>query len=249
MNILRVVLLSSIALWSGWLPVSADDRIPTTLAAVSRQLYYLNSDDLPGLFKALPAPPQPDSLAAKADLESVLQVQAWRTQDQIAFAKQIDTASVFDCTEILGPWFTAAHLPELDRFLKQIHSDANAVNNGIKDHIARLRPPYQDPRVKPCITTPQRGSYSYPSGHSTRFHLAALVLAELFPDRRDDLLAWSDRVAWGRIIAGVHFPSDDVGGRILAEALFADLRKHPEFIAALEACRAEVAPYLLKKAG
>ena len=70
----------------------------------------------------------------------------------------------------------------------------------------------------------------------------------MFPDRRDALTAWAHKAAWGRIIGGVHYPSDDVGGQVLARALLAEFEKNPAFRAALERAKAEAAPFLLPQA-
>jgi acid phosphatase (class A) len=72
----------------------------------------------------------------------------------------------------------------------------------------------------------------------------ALLLAEIFPERRDELLAWAHRAAWSRIIGGVHFPTDDVGGQLLAETFVAEVLKNPAARAALERARAEAQPFL-----
>ncbi len=215
----------------------------------SGKVHFLQAAALPELICLQPAPPAADSLAAQADLEAVLQVQTWRTPEQVAFAKKIDEGSVFDFAEVLGPWFTADRLPLLKQLFKQIDADAGTTCGQAKRHFARLRPPYLDPRIQPCIETPSRSSFSYPSGHSTRLYVEALVLGLLFPDRQQELLTWAHKAAWGRIIAGVHFPSDDMGGRILAEALFVVFKGNPELLSAIEKGRAEAAPLLLKKAG
>ena len=76
----------------------------------------------------------------------------------------------------------------------------------------------------------------------------AAVLGEIFPDRQAELNTWAHQVAWGRVMGGVHFPTDLMGGRILAEAVVEALRKNPAYRADIEKCRAEVAPFLLKKA-
>ena len=43
----------------------------------------------PAFRAALPQPPAAGSLAAQSDLETVLQVQAWRTPDQVALAQRL----------------------------------------------------------------------------------------------------------------------------------------------------------------
>jgi len=42
------------------------------------------------------------------------------------------------------------------------------------------------------------------------------------------------------VIGGVHFPSDLVGGKRLAEIFLAEARKNADFVAGVEACRVEV---------
>jgi acid phosphatase (class A) len=195
----------------------------------------------------LPPPPATGSVAALGDLETVLQVQAVRTPADVAWAKMIEKDHVFDdYGDVLGPWFEEKSLPVLAEFLHQVTTDAKAVSDRMKNLYLRQRPPAVEPTVRPCVEIPK--SNSYPSGHSTRAFVWAAVLGDVFPDRQVELFTRAHRVAWGRVIGGVHFPSDDAGGRIAAQAIMAELRKNPAYRAAIEQCRAEVAPFLLKKA-
>jgi acid phosphatase (class A) len=191
---------------------------------------------------ALPPPPAPGSLPALADLEAVLQVQGDRTPAEIAWAKRIEKDTLYDYADVLGPWFTAKNLPFTAEFFAAAGRDLQAVSDRTKGLFARPRPPAVDPRVRPCVAVP--ASFSYPSGHSTRLMARALLLAEIFPERRDELLAWAHRAAWSRIIGGVHFPTDDVGGQLLAETFVAEVLKNPAARAALERARAEAQPFL-----
>ena len=75
----------------------------------------------------------------------------------------------------------------------------------------------------------------------------AELLAEILPAHRDALIARAHRAAWGRVLGGVHFPSDLVAGRRLAETYLAEARKHPEFRAGLEAARREIGAAALMK--
>ena len=60
----------------------------------------------------LPPPPAPGSIAASADLESVLQAQAWRTPEQVAWAQFVEK-KFFDTPSMgaLGPWFNEHDFP------------------------------------------------------------------------------------------------------------------------------------------
>lgn len=194
-------------------------------------------------------PPQPPngSLAALADVETVLRIQAARTPVDVAWAKLIEKDNIFaDYREVLGPWFAEKNLPVLAEFLGRVTADAQATNSRIKSLYFRSRPPAIEPTVLPCVDIPK--SNSYPSGHSLRAFVWAAVLGDIFTDRTVSLHACAHRVAWGRVIGGVHFPTDVVGGRIAAQAIVAEMRKSPAYRAAIEKCREEAAPYWQKKA-
>ena len=128
----------------------------------------------------------------------------------------------------------------------QLITEARPVNVAVKEKFHRPRPFVANPRVHPCVERPT--SDSYPSGHSFTAFLWAAVLAELHPDLRAAIYERADRIVWGRIVGGVHYPTDLAAGRWLANAVFAEEMKSPAFRAALEKCRAEAAAPTLKKA-
>ena len=196
--------------------------------------------------KVLPPPPEAGSVAAKADLDVVLQAQAWRTPEQVEWAKFIDKDNAFNHASVLGDWFTKEKLPVMAKFISDVTEDANAVGALTKALYARQRPSQIDPRVQPVVPVP--ATAAYPSGHVTRAYTWALVLAEVFPDKRDALLERAHRAAWGRVLAGVHFPTDLVGGQLMAEAIVSELKKSDTFRAAVGKCREEAAGVTLKKA-
>ncbi len=197
--------------------------------------------DLPRL---LPPPPARDSLAEWADLEAVLQGQLGRTPEQEAWAQDIDRDTVWKFAPVLGPWFRAEGLPQTAQFFWKLTVDAHAIAERAKVIHSRPRPPRLDPRIRPCVFMPPNDSY--PSGHSLQAFVRAGVLAEIFPERREALMARAQRAAWGRILGGVHYPTDDVGGRLLAEAIVKCLKTQAAFRAVVEACREEMRPFCTK---
>ena len=199
--------------------------------------------DLPAV---LPPPPAAGSVAALGDLETVRQVQAARTPADVAWAKLIEKDQVFNHASVLGSWFTRENLPVTAEFLRRVTEDMFAAGKGAKGIFPRPRPPRADPAVQPCVELSDSGSY--PSGHAMQAHVWAAVLGDIFPDRQAALRARAQQAAWGRVVGGVHDPSDLVGGRLLAEAIVAALRKSPAYRAGLEKCRAEAAPFLLQRA-
>lgn len=80
---------------------------------------------------------------------------------------------------------------------------------------------------------------AYPSGHSTQAHALAFFYARLFPQLTDDLMAAAADIAWNREIAGLHYPSDSLAGKLLASQLVDMLFDNPTFAALAAAAAAE----------
>ncbi len=197
----------------------------------------------------LPDPPAAGSLAAMADVETVLQVQGMRTPEQIAWAQLVDKNDLFDtygAFGLFGPDFTKEKHPLLVALIKDVNDDLRPMVDAAKKRYARARPYAVEPRVKPCVSLPTNDSY--PSGHSYTGYMRAAVLAEVFPEKRAEIFERAHYFAWGRIIGGVHFPTDLEGGRRIAEAGMAEVRKSAAFRAAVEKCQKEAAAALMKKA-
>lgn len=94
----------------------------------------------------------------------------------------------------------------------------------LKHHVAALRPNQRSSLVVPVIETPGHGSV--PSGHATVAAFHARMLVHLLPpdDTRRALLdRLARRIAFNRVVAGVHCPVDNrIGyelGRSMADAV------------------------------
>ena len=82
------------------------------------------------------------------------------------------------------------------------------------------RPVKYSPYVQPIITTPGHGTY--PMGHAAQAYMLADVLKKLLKlnNAAGELLdRLANRISENRIIAGVHFPVDHVGGKQLGNAM------------------------------
>ena len=221
---------------------------PMKPAAPAAGVHFVRADGLE-VAKIVPAPPAAGSLAANADVETVLQVQAARTPEQIAWANvvdQNDLFAAFGAGNLLGPRFKKENFPLLLALLKNINDDLRPLVDASKKFFARPRPHLADPRVTLCVPVPANDAY--PSGHSYGAYMRAAVLAEIFPEKRTEIFERARYFAWGRVMGGVHYPTDLEGGRRLAEAGFAELKKSAAYRAAVEQCRAEAAAAALKKA-
>jgi hypothetical protein len=119
-----------------------------------------------------------------------------------------------------------------------------SVSSGLTDFIYvfkarfnRARPSQLSPSLQPMIIVP--GHPAYPSGHGFQGRLMALLLAEVRPDARAELIAMGDRIAFNREIAGLHYPSDTKAGQSLAEQVLALMKRTPRFQELLADAKAE----------
>ena len=83
-------------------------------------------------------------------------------------------------------------------------------------------------------------SGSYPSGHSAIGWAWALVLSEASPDQSQAILARGRAFGESRLVCNVHWESDVIEGRFMGAATVARLHDQPEFLADLEAAKAEL---------
>lgn len=215
-----------------------------SLGAAPEAGRFLRTQDFDAT-KVIPVAPARDSLATLADLETVYQVQLRRTPEQVALANYFAEDTVFQYDAVIGPWFTAANLPRTAEIFLQVDTDRFAISSAGKAVWNRPRPPLLDQRIQACAPLPASGSY--PSGHSTQAFLWAGLLAEIFPEHRTALRERAELVAWSRVVAGVHYPTDITAGRILGDRLVREFLNVPAMREALAAVRAEVAPFVAKK--
>ena len=184
----------------------------------------------------IPPPPTPGSPAAQADLDAVLALQDHPTQAELDHAEKTVGFTVFTYRESLGEGFSAATFPKTAEFFKRLGEEANARKNYLKDIYKRERPYKANPGLVKELVTEEHG-WSYPSGHSTRAWLFALVLGTLDPPHRNSFLCSAMQVCDDRVLGGMHYPSDMMASRVLAEGLYRDLMKDLHFKTELESLR------------
>ena len=199
---------------------------------------YISVDQV-DLAKLLAPPPMAQSEQQKLDLAAVLQAQGSRTPQQAKRAVADNDQTVFHIAgEVLGPDFTAARLPKLKMFFDRIHGNVRALFRATKGVWNRPRPFRASTEVKAVGKLPANGSY--PSAHANSGYLAAIILANMVPERRGELFARGREYGLNRIIAGVHFPSDIEAGRIGATAMATALFQNATFMKDFAEAKAEL---------
>ena len=102
---------------------------------------------------------------------------------------------------------------------------------------------------RPDLYESVRGSGSYPSGHTAWGYSEALVIATLLPELGPQLLARAADYGRHRVVLGVHYPLDVIGGRILAQAAVADALGDPRFADLVSGARSELRSALSARVG
>jgi len=200
-------------------------------------LNYLKAGK-PDAATLLAPPPLPGSAEEAADLNEVRAVYHAASSNDLAAAYAEKSFSVFNFAAAVGPFLVATNLPKTTMFFAKVQSDAATVTDVGKDFFKRPRPYTTDPSLS---NGKLEKSFSYPSGHSTESMVLALVLADLFPDKREAIVAHARLMGWHRVQIARHYPTDIFAGRTLALAIVKQFKKSDAFQTDFEAAKAELA--------
>lgn len=218
-------------------PLRADDKMDQpTKAAEKVELNYLQAGK-PNATNLLAPPPLPDSPEQAADLDTVRAISRAATSNDVAAALSEGKFSVYNFTAAVGRSFKASALPITTAFFQRVQMDAETVTDNSKNFFKRPRPYTID---RSLASGKLEKSFSYPSGHSTESMVLGLVLAELFPDKHDAIVAHAREMGWHRVEIARHYPTDIYAGRVLAQAIVRQMNKNEQFQKDLAAARKEV---------
>jgi acid phosphatase (class A) len=207
------------------------------LCGTAADLNYLTPGH-PDALSLLAPPPLPGSAEQEADLVEVRAVSTSATMDQKAAAMAEKKFTVFNFTVPVGGFFKADKLPKTEAFFRRVQADAASVVDSAKDYYRRPRPYVIDPSL---ANGKLETSFSYPSGHSTETMTLGLVLAEVFPGKRDAIMAHARLMGWHRVQIARHYPTDIYAGRVLAQAIVREMNANLQFRHDLDEVKAEVA--------
>jgi acid phosphatase (class A) len=206
-------------------------------ARLLAQAPYLTAGHPDGIALLAP-PPAAGSAEEAADLASVRAVFQGRTPEELYRAKKDYGLSLFLFAPAIGTNFQAGRFPKTEALYGKVKASIGPAIDAPKNYWKRKRPYILDPQL--ALGDPEP-SFSYPSGHSSRGTVYALLVADLFPEKKDAVLAIGRTLGWDRVLIGKHFPTDVQAGRILAQAIYRELLKDAAFQHDLAEAKAEVA--------
>jgi len=198
---------------------------------------YVSTSDV-DLTKLLAPPPAQDSAQTKAEIKEILIFQESRTKQMADFAAADQNITVYRFADVLGDKFKKENLPLTTAFFDEVVENAKKIVDPAKNYWKRPRPYEADKRVNPCVNKP--GNASYPSGHSTIGNLIAIILANMVPEKKEELFNRGLTFALNRVIGGVHYRTDIEAGRIAAALIAEDMFNNEEFKEDFESAKAEL---------
>ena len=134
--------------------------------------------------RPIPPPPANGSPQLRAELDELLSIQAARTPAEREAARADRKKVIQQFYGAPGLRASAAgSLVPLSSFMERVESEVSLHVRAAKLRFARPRPYLVKARLHPCIDD-VADNQSYPSGHSTYGFVAALLLADMVPERR-----------------------------------------------------------------
>lgn len=190
------------------------------------------------LLTLLKPPPANDSAQTRAELAEVLSIQVTRTPEMEAQAQADVVENVWRFADVMGPKFKADGLPAFSAFFDRVVATEGEVVDPAKDSWKRPRPHQYSPLVQPAVKLSNSGAY--PSGHTTVGTLMGVVLSNMVPEKRSEIMARAWAYGENRLIGGIHFRADIEAGRIAGTVIAARIMEQPEFQSEFAVAKAEL---------
>jgi acid phosphatase (class A) len=207
----------------------------SAFAAESPYLTHKQLDIIP----FMPAPVANGSADDRAQQILVLAAQKAATPERIALANSDAEETVYAMfSTVLGANFKPANLPLFTAMFARMGDTEDAVVDPVKAFFGRTRPFLNNPDIKPLVKPSKTGSY--PSGHTSRSTMMAIVLSSMLPEQRAAIFARANDYAESRVIGGMHYPNDLDAGRRAGSAMAATLLASPTFNTDFDAAKVEL---------
>lgn len=211
-------------------------------------VFFLYEGDMPNSLELLPGPPDAGSIAFlydKARYEWGKSLRNTERGEQAFLDARVsgqDLPNAF--SESFGILISPQTTPEIYRLIVGMREDnGDLATREAKQYYNRIRPYkyFNEDTCNPEQQAELSTNGSYPSGHSSLGWATALVLAELNPDRQDEILQRGYQMGESRVICGYHFQSDVDAGRITGSVGVARLHADPNFTKQLDKAKKEFA--------
>ncbi|MBQ1723502.1 MAG: phosphatase PAP2 family protein, partial [Muribaculaceae bacterium] len=207
---------------------------------------YFELNQLPKLINIMPAPPAFDSPEFASDVVRYgwgkeQRLDPDRVAQAIADAEWDDHAKLYSLwQEAFGLQISEANTPEIWKLLETSLATTDPMRKETKEYYHRQRPfeRYND-AMPSHEEAALQGEGSYPSGHSLRGWGISLLLAQIAPERAEQIFKRGWDYCNSRVIVGAHWQSDVDNSRTAASVGFCALQGSEEFIAQMKKAQNE----------
>ena len=206
---------------------------------------YFSAGELPDLIQCLPAPPAKGSPAFKYDVKRYKWGKEQRKDaDRVAMAKRDAVWTYEALIDEFVPRFGLAvskeATPQIWKLLETSLMTVDQIRVAPKAYFHRIRPfEYFKESTLTGEDAELSGEGSYPSGHTIRSWLTALLLSEINPAAADAIYARAWAYGESRVIAGAHWQSDVDASRVAASIGYARLQTSGSFRAQMALAQEE----------
>lgn len=209
-------------------------------------LFFLQEGDVPNSFILLPAPPDGGSITFLNDEARYkwgkMQRNTPRGDQAFSDAHVEGNGVPMAFSDAFGIDITEEGTPEIYKLVVGMREDAGDLGTReAKNYYNRTRPFsfYGEDTCNPEQQAELSTNGSYPSGHTSIGWATALVLAEINPERQNEILKRGYDMGESRVICGYHFQSDVDAGRLTGAVTVARLHADPGFNKQLAKAKAE----------
>ena len=206
---------------------------------------YFSTEELPDLIQCLPAPPVKGSPAFKYDVKRYKWGKEQRKDaDRVAMAKRDAVWTYEALIDEFVPFFGLAiskeATPQIWKLLEMSLMTVDQIRVAPKAYFHRIRPfEYFKESTLTGEDAELSGEGSYPSGHTIRSWLTALLLSEINPAAADAIYARAWAYGESRVIAGAHWQSDVDASRVAASIGYSRLQTSGAFRAQMALAQEE----------
>jgi acid phosphatase (class A) len=226
-----------------WAQTKAAKKTDEGTPASARTPYFIDLGVL-DVRLLVPPPPAQESATTKEELVIVHRLEKTRTAEQVAAARADDKEEdIFSYRDVMGEGFTAEALPVTAALSAHVHNEESVVGGPLKKSFQRPRPYQYDGTLHPVCALNKEPT-SYPSGHTLSGYLLAFTLAQIAPEKSQQILKRADEYAHNRLVCGVHYPSDLEASHRIAYVVFGYMMASPRFQRELAAARIETREHL-----
>lgn len=207
---------------------------------------YKELSQLPNLLQIMPAPPSFESAEFANDVVRY----GWGKQQRLdpeRLDMAVDDAEWFDHTKVYLRWkdafgleITPTETPEIWKLLEASLATTDPMNHETKDFYLRQRPFERFGDDMPTDEEEKvRGRGSYLSGHCMCGWVISLVLAQVAPERANQLFIRGLEYGDSRVIVGAHWQSDIDASYTAGSIGFCALQGCEEFVAQMKKAQQE----------